>query len=88
MKPTDVLRHVLDGLSYQELDVMPAEFHCGCNRERATRVVLALGRDELEDMISRTSPPTCTATSAASTTTSNRTSCATCCDEVPCQSHK
>ena len=32
---------------------MPAEFHCGCNRERATRVVLALGRAELEDMISK-----------------------------------
>ncbi len=47
MKPTDILRHVLDGLSYQELDVMPAEFHCGCNRERATRVVLALGRGVL-----------------------------------------
>ena len=56
MKPTDVLHHVLDGLSYQELDVMPAEFHCGCNRERATRVVLALGRDELEDMVSKDEP--------------------------------
>ena len=38
MKPTDVLRHVLDGLSYQELDVMPAEFHCGCRTASAPPV--------------------------------------------------
>lgn len=56
MTPTDVLEHVLEGLSYKELDAMPAEFHCGCNRERATRVVLALGRAELEDMILKGEP--------------------------------
>ncbi len=56
MKPTDVLERVLDGLAYQELDAMPVEFHCGCNRERAARAVLALGRSELEDMISKGEP--------------------------------
>ncbi len=56
MKPTDVLEHVLDGLTYQELDAMPVEFHCGCNRDRAARAVLALGRSELEDMISKGEP--------------------------------
>jgi molecular chaperone Hsp33 len=56
MTPTGILEHVLEGLSYKELDAMPAEFHCGCNRERATRVVLALGRSELEDMISKGEP--------------------------------
>lgn len=53
MKPTDILGHVLDGLAYQELDAMPVEFHCACNRDRAARAVLALGRSELEDMISK-----------------------------------
>ena len=56
MKPTDILGHVLDGLAYQELDAMPVEFHCGCNRDRAARAVLALGRSELEDMISKGEP--------------------------------
>lgn len=56
MKPTDVLERVLDGLTYQELDAMPVEFHCGCNRDRAARAVLALGRAELEDMISKGEP--------------------------------
>lgn len=56
MAPTDILAHVLDGLSYKELDAMPAEFFCGCNRDRASRAVLALGRSELEDMISKDEP--------------------------------
>lgn len=56
MKPTDILGHVLDGLAYQELDAMSVEFHCGCNRDRAARAVLALGRAELEDMISKGEP--------------------------------
>ncbi len=56
MSPTDILAHVLDGLGYQELDVMPAEFHCGCTRERAARAVTALGRSELEDMIEKEEP--------------------------------
>ena len=56
MKPTDILGHVLDGLAYQELDALPVEFHCGCNRDRAARAVLALGRAELEDMISKSEP--------------------------------
>ena len=56
MKPTDFLERVLDGLAYQELDAMPVEFHCGCNRDRAARAVLALGRSELEDMISKGEP--------------------------------
>ena len=56
MKPTDILGHVLDGLTYQELDAMAVEFHCGCNRDRAARAVLALGRAELEDMIFKGEP--------------------------------
>ena len=53
MTPTDILCHILRDLDYQELEVMPAEFHCGCNEERAGRAVLALGEDELRDMIAK-----------------------------------
>ncbi len=49
--PTDLLQRVLDGLDYQELEVTPVEFHCGCNEERAARATMALGPDELRDMI-------------------------------------
>ena len=56
MSPTDLLGHVLDGLGYQELGLMPAEFHCGCTKERAARTVLALGREELQDMVAKGEP--------------------------------
>lgn len=56
LTPSDILGVALDGLGYEELEVMPAEFHCGCSRERAARAVLALGKDELRDMISRGQP--------------------------------
>ena len=53
MGPSDVLRLVLAGLDYEELEVSPVEFYCGCNKERATRATLALGRAELEDMVAK-----------------------------------
>lgn len=53
MGPSDVLRLVLAGLDYEELEVLPVEFYCGCNKERATRATLALGRTELEDMVAK-----------------------------------
>lgn len=53
MTPTDMLNHLLGGLDYQEQEIMPVEFYCGCDTDRAARATLALGRDELEDMISK-----------------------------------
>ena len=56
MSPTEMLRHLLQGLDYQELDRMPADFRCGCDRSRAKRAVLALGRAELRDMVEKNEP--------------------------------
>lgn len=56
MSPSDMLGYLLRGLDYQELEVMPVEFYCGCNTERAARATLALGREELEDMIAKHEP--------------------------------
>ena len=56
MTPTDILAYVLRDLDYQELETLPAEFHCGCNDERASRAVLALGASELTDMIEKDEP--------------------------------
>lgn len=53
MTPTDMLQYILRDMDYQELDVLPAEFHCGCDEERAGRAVAALGEDELRDMIEK-----------------------------------
>ncbi|MGN0060364.1 MAG: Hsp33 family molecular chaperone HslO, partial [Coriobacteriales bacterium] len=56
MTPADILQYLLRGLDYQQLEVIPAQFHCGCNEERATRAVVALGRDELRDMVEKGEP--------------------------------
>ena len=49
--PTEMLEYLLRGLDYQELDVRPVSFYCGCSTERASRVMLALGEDELQGMV-------------------------------------
>lgn len=51
--PTAMLKRVLEGLDYEELEVQPVEFHCGCNDERAARATLALGVEELRDMVAK-----------------------------------
>ena len=51
MSPSDMLRRILQGMDYQELEASPVEFHCGCDDVRAGRAVLALGREELQEMI-------------------------------------
>jgi len=51
--PNDLLSIVLDGLDYQELEAMPVEFYCGCDEARASRAVLALGSEDLLDMVEK-----------------------------------
>ncbi|MGN0056196.1 MAG: Hsp33 family molecular chaperone HslO [Atopobiaceae bacterium] len=53
MTPSSMLDFLLRGLDYQELDAMPAEFHCGCDRDRAARCVMALGEAEIRDIIQK-----------------------------------
>lgn len=51
MTPEDILSEVLGDFSVEILDKIPAAFHCGCSKERVEKVLLSLGRKELEDMI-------------------------------------
>ncbi len=53
MSPNDMLHYILRDMDYEELEVMPAEFHCGCDDVRAARAVAALGEAELRDMIAK-----------------------------------
>lgn len=53
MTPTGVLCHILRGMEYEELDVLPVEFHCGCDGARARRAVAALGESVIRDMIAQ-----------------------------------
>ncbi len=49
--PEQMLGRILEGLSCEVLDTMPAAFSCGCDRRRIERVLISLGKKELEDMI-------------------------------------
>lgn len=56
MGPTEILQHLLRGMDFQPLETTPVSFYCGCNTERASRVMLALGAEELRDMIDKDEP--------------------------------
>ena len=50
--PESILEDLLGDLGLQIHDKKPAAYHCNCSRERVTKALIALGRSEIEDMIS------------------------------------
>ena len=54
--PEDLLGILLDGLSPQEEGRDELSYYCNCSRERVSRVLLSLGKKELEDMIKEQKP--------------------------------
>ena len=49
--PEEVLELLLGDFELKLLDKSPLKFECDCNRERLERVVLGLGKEELQDII-------------------------------------
>ncbi|HEX2490417.1 MAG TPA: Hsp33 family molecular chaperone HslO [Blastocatellia bacterium] len=49
----EMLRLALKGLPFDTLESRPVEFRCKCSYERVVRIVTALGREEVEDMIEK-----------------------------------
>jgi molecular chaperone Hsp33 len=49
----DLCAATLGSLSYEILETQPLLFACDCNRERLERALVALGKDELTDMIAQ-----------------------------------
>ena len=56
LTPEGILERLLEGMDPEILDTRPAEFHCGCSRERVEKVLISLGRKELQDMIDEGKP--------------------------------
>ena len=54
--PEDILKELLGGLELEILGRMPAEWYCGCTRERVSRALASLGRAELQNMIEENKP--------------------------------
>lgn len=47
----ELLRRVLSGFDLEVLEHSPVEYRCYCSRERVSRALVAMGREELESMI-------------------------------------
>ena len=51
MDPLDLLREVLGDFELEVLETAPVEYRCYCTRERVSRALISLGRDELTSLI-------------------------------------
>lgn len=49
----EMLRLALKGIPFDALESRPVEFRCKCSYERVVRIVTALGREEVEDMLEK-----------------------------------
>ncbi|MGI9952388.1 Hsp33 family molecular chaperone HslO [Moorellaceae bacterium AZ2] len=51
LTPEDILRLLLQGLSFKMHEYQPLQFACECSRERLREILLALGEEELERLL-------------------------------------
>jgi molecular chaperone Hsp33 len=49
--PEKMLSILLDGLDVQIMDEMPIAYTCNCNREKIEKVLISLGKKEIQEMI-------------------------------------
>lgn len=54
--PEEILDDVLGDMGLNILDTIPTGFNCNCDRQRVEKVVLSLGKDELESIINDGKP--------------------------------
>lgn len=51
LSPRQLLEQILTGFQLEELECSPVEYRCDCTRERVSRALIAMGKQELEDLI-------------------------------------
>ncbi|MCD8348374.1 MAG: Hsp33 family molecular chaperone HslO [Lachnospiraceae bacterium] len=56
MGPEQILEELLGEFHLEILDKIPTQYHCDCSRERIERVLISLGKKELEKMIADGEP--------------------------------
>ena len=49
--PEQMIKLLLEGLQPEVNDTLPAAFCCDCSREKIGKVLISLGKKELQDMI-------------------------------------
>jgi len=51
MNEEDILREVLSDFELEILERHPVEYRCYCSRERVSRALISMGREEMESLI-------------------------------------
>lgn len=56
LDPEGIINLILGGLDPEILDKMPVRFYCNCSKERVSKVLIAIGRKELDNIIEENEP--------------------------------
>lgn len=56
LTPEMMLDKVLDGLEHEILDKIETKFYCDCSRERVEKVVISIGKKEIQSLIDEGKP--------------------------------
>lgn len=51
MSPEDILGKVLEGFDIEVTDKLPTAYKCDCSRDRVSKALISVGKEELESMI-------------------------------------
>ncbi|MGE4284408.1 MAG: Hsp33 family molecular chaperone HslO [Clostridia bacterium] len=51
MSPEDMLKTILEDFEWHITDKIETKYHCGCSQHRIEKVLISLGKKELEDII-------------------------------------
>lgn len=54
--PEDLLAQLFSGISYTVLEKRALAFQCSCSREKIERVLISLGKEELEGLVAKNEP--------------------------------
>ena len=51
MTPEDMIRHLMGSLDVEIMDRIPTQYACNCSKEKVSRAVASIGKDDLQEMI-------------------------------------
>lgn len=54
--PEDMMKILFDGFDLSIEDKIPTRFYCNCSKERVSKAVISVGKEELKDMIAEGKP--------------------------------
>jgi len=49
--PEQILEILLEGMDVEITDTMPAKFYCDCSKKRVEKVIISIGKKDIQDMI-------------------------------------